>query len=312
VISSPGGWNSHQLDEVGLATDNPKREWSMQELTSAAGMSRSSLVVSFETMLGTMRGVAHPGDGYSWNLARQSAPPSRGAACDGLRRHHGEQGREIARAWTGAGWMLPTRPMSIDFARLDAARAGQGYLTLAETFALVERRNVVLDPFSLLIGRDVVIGTGNVFYPGVTIGGALTIGDENTFHSGSALFAHLGCIVVGGRNQFGEGGFTARADRPGGLIEIGDHGRYLGGVSVQGAARLGSGSQILGAIAVQDFVLAAGGSFEEPDPDARGAVLKGVGRARGLTLARGEVIQGSGAFDAKDIQWQSFYHPPAR
>jgi hypothetical protein len=204
--------------------------------------------------------------------------------------------------------------MTIDCAKLDRVRAGQGYLTLAETFALVDRGNAVLDPFSLLIGRDAAIGSGNLFYPNVTIGGAgtITIGDENTFHSGSALFAAGGRIVVGSQNQFGEGGFTAKADRPGAAIEIGDHGRYVGGAAVYGAAQLGSGSQILGAIAVQDCWLAAGGSFAELDPDARGAVLKGVGRARGLTLARGEVIQGNGVFDAKDIKWQSFYHPTAK
>jgi hypothetical protein len=201
--------------------------------------------------------------------------------------------------------------MSIDFAKLDQVRADQGYLTLAEALALVDRGNAVLDPFSLLIGRDVAIGTGNVFYPNVTIGGdgAIAIGERNTFHSGTALLAAGGHILVGSRNQFGEGGFVAKADRPGASIEIGDGGRYLGGAAVYGAAQLGSGSQILGPVAVQDCILAAGGSYEEPDPDARGAVLKGVGRARHLTLATGQVIQGNGVFDAADIRWQSFYHP---
>jgi hypothetical protein len=204
--------------------------------------------------------------------------------------------------------------MSIDFAKLDQVRVGQGYLTLAETLALVDRGNAVFDPFSLLVGRAVTIGSHNVFYPNVTIGGegAVTIGDRNTFHSGTALFAAGGRIVVGAHNQFGEGGFTAKADRPGGVIEIGDHGRYVGGAAVYGAAQLGSGTQILGAVAVQDCTLAAGGSFEEPDPDARGAVLKGVGRARGLTLAVGQVIQGNGVFDPKETKWQSFYHPAVK
>jgi hypothetical protein len=204
--------------------------------------------------------------------------------------------------------------MSIDFSKLDQVRIDQGYLTLAETLALVDRGNAVLDPFSLLIGRSVSIGSRNIFYPNVTIGGegAVAIGDRNTFHSGTALFAAGGRIMVGAHNQFGEGGFTARADRLGALIEIGDHGRYVGGAAVHGAAQLGSGSQILGAVAVQDCTLAAGGSFAEPDPDARGAVLKGVGRARGLSLATGQVIQGNGVFDASEIKWQSFYHPAVK
>jgi hypothetical protein len=199
--------------------------------------------------------------------------------------------------------------MTIDFAKLDQIRADQGYLSLAETLALADRRNMVLDPFSLLIGRNVTIGTRNIFYPNVTIAGAVAIGDGNTFHSGTALFAPGGRITIGSRNQLGEGGFTARADGPGDLIEIGEDGRYLGGVWLSGVVQLGSGSQILGAIAAQNCVLAAGGSFAEPNPDARGAVLKGVGRARGLRLATGQVIQGDGVFDASDVKPQSFYHP---
>ena len=206
--------------------------------------------------------------------------------------------------------------MGIDFAKLDKVRADHGYLTLAETVALIDSGNAVLDPFSLLIGRGVVVGRRNSFYPNVTIAcdaaGAIAIGDENTFHSGTSLFSVGGRIAIGARNQFGEGGFIARADRAGATIAIGDAGRYLGGAAVYAAAQLGSGSQILGAIAVQDCALAAGGSHEEPNPDARGAVLKGVGRARHLTLATGQVIQGNGVFDAKDVKPQSFYHPAAR
>lgn len=206
--------------------------------------------------------------------------------------------------------------MAIDFAKLDKVRHDHGYLTLAETLALIDEGNAVLDPFSILIGRGVALGSRNTFYPNVTIaceaGGTIAIGDQNTFHSGTSLFAVAGKIVIGARNQFGEGGFIAKADRANAVIEIGDAGRYLGGAAVYAVARLGSGSQILGAVAVQDCTLAAGGSHEEPDPDSRGAVLKGVGRARHLALAKGEVIQGNGVFDANDIKPQSFFHPPAR
>ena len=203
----------------------------------------------------------------------------------------------------------------IDLAKLDKIRADRGYLTLAETVALIDDGNAVLDPFSLLVARGVTLGRGNTFYPNVTIvcaaGGTIAIGDDNTFHSGTSLFAVAGRIVIGARNQFGEGGFIAKADRAGAAIEIGDAGRYLGGAAVYAAAQLGSGSQILGAVAVQDCTLGAGGSHAEPDPDLRGAVLKGVGRARHLTLSTGQVIQGNGMFDAKDVKPQSFYHPPA-
>jgi hypothetical protein len=182
----------------------------------------------------------------------------------------------------------------IDVAVLDRIRAEHGYLSLAETLALADTGSVVFDPFSLLVSRGVRIGGGNVFYPGVTL-----------------ICNAGGTIVVGSHNQFGEGGFTARAEG-GATIEIGDGGRYMLGASVTGPAQLGSGSQILGAIAVQDCVLGAGGTFRDPDPDARGAALKGVGRARGLRLARGQVIQGDGVFDFADIKPQSFFHQKAR
>jgi hypothetical protein len=182
----------------------------------------------------------------------------------------------------------------IDVAQLDRIRAGRGFLSIAETLALADSGNVVLDPFSLLVSRGVRIGSDNVFYPGVTL-----------------ICETGGTIVIGSHNQFGEGGFTARAEG-GASIGIGDGGRYMLGASVTGPAQLGSGSQILGAIAVQDCVLGAGGTFRDPDPDARGAVLKGVGRARGLRLARGQVIQGDGVFDIANLKPQSSYHPPAK
>ena len=52
-------------------------------------------------------------------------------------------------------------------------------------------------------------------------------------------------------------------------------------------------------------------SVAEPDPDRRGAVLKGLGQARHLTLARGRVIQAFGIFDLADSRPQSFFHPPS-
>jgi len=68
--------------------------------------------------------------------------------------------------------------MLFDTTKLDRMRRDFGYLTVEETFEQV-KDNVVLDPFSLLIGRGVVIGRGNVFYPNVAItlgeGGAITI-----------------------------------------------------------------------------------------------------------------------------------------
>src|SRR6185295_17094533 len=133
--------------------------------------------------------------------------------------------------------------MLFDTTQLDRMRRDLGYLTVEETLRHV-KDNVVLDPFSLLIGRGVVIGGRNVFYPNVTLtlgeGGAISIGDRNTFHSGAALFAGPGRIAIGSGNQLGEGGFIAKANRAGASIEIGDHGRYLGGAAVYGETRRGS------------------------------------------------------------------------
>ncbi|MEZ0172622.1 AraC family transcriptional regulator [Microvirga sp. TS319] len=198
--------------------------------------------------------------------------------------------------------------------RINEARRALGLLDIEAVLALAERGNVILDPFSTLIGAHARIGTGNMFYPCVTlhgsVPGALLIGDGNTFHSGTWLAAETGTITIGDGNLFGEGGgLTAKANRPGARIAIGDHGRYQGGASVFGETTLGSGSQLLGAITVDTCSLAAGGSFRDPDPDCRGALLKGHGTARNLRLGAGQVIAGSGIFRMEDAKPQSFFHP---
>jgi hypothetical protein len=92
---------------------------------------------------------------------------------------------------------------------------------------------------------------------------------------------------------------------------IGDEGRYLGGAAVYGETDLGSGSQLLGLITVENCRLAPGASFRDPDPDRRGALLKGQGVARDIELAAGQVILGSGIFRVEDARPQSDFHPKA-
>jgi len=201
-------------------------------------------------------------------------------------------------------------------AAIDEARRALGFLGIEAVLALADRGNVILDPFSTLIAGNARIGAGNVFYPGVTIqcsaSGGVIVGDGNTFHSGTRLAAEAGTVTIGNGNLFGEcGGFTAKADRTGARIVIGDCGRYQGGASVFGETSLGSGSQLLGAIAVDNCHLAAGDSYRDPDPDARGALLKGQGIARDLRLDRGQVISTRGVFAMKDVRPQSFFHPKA-
>lgn len=182
--------------------------------------------------------------------------------------------------------------------------------------ALVEgpgTRNILLEPYSILISRRVEIGRGNRVYPGTVIEcddeSEIRVGDGNLFLPGCCLRAiGGGSIAIGDRNRFGEGGFTAAAHDA--AIVIGHGGRYMLGASIGAGTRLGDGSQVLGPIALQGCTLGAGGTHDEPDPDRRGGVLKGQGRARGLTIARGEVILGKGGdLQMSALQRQSHFHP---
>lgn len=194
---------------------------------------------------------------------------------------------------------------------MDDVRVAAGLLTIDEVLALCSS-NTIFDPFSVLISRKVEIGAGNILYPVTSLlsdGSAkLTIGNDNTFHSGTVISATSGDIVVANKNQFGEGGFTAKANRVGARILIGSRGRYLGGATVFGTSVLEDGSQILGAITLDDCHLEGGGSFLSGDPDERGGVLKGLGTARNLFIPRGHVIAAQGQFDVAAIKLQSYYH----
>jgi hypothetical protein len=68
---------------------------------------------------------------------------------------------------------------------------------------------------------------------------------------------------------------------------------------------------VLGPITAQQVELSGGADGSHPDPDHRGAVLKGFGKARGLTLKTGEVVNGSGDFATAPIERQRSYHPDA-
>jgi hypothetical protein len=197
---------------------------------------------------------------------------------------------------------------------VDRTRLARGFLSVGETLALEARGNTILDPFSTLVARDVRIGRDNLFEPNVQLlchaSARLVIGDGNAFHPGTRIEAAAGLVHIGHRNVFGPGGFSAVTLSPDAEITIGDNGRYTLNCAVSGQSGLGSGSQILGPIAVDSCTLGAGGAHDEPDADLRGAVLKGSGRARGLVLRQGQVIQSFGQFDMADVSWQSFFHPP--
>jgi hypothetical protein len=196
-------------------------------------------------------------------------------------------------------------------------RKQQGFFTLEEMADLDRRGNIIFDPMSVFISRLAVIGSGNRFLPTVLIEcsepGSLVIGDNNTFFSGCRLLAAPGAIRIGNGNQFGEGGCIIKANRSGAQISIGDGGRYLGGAWVFGATTLGSGSQVIGQIHVDDCDLAAGETYMYDDPDRRGAVLKGIGDARSLRISVGHVIRSAnGQFQQADEQPQRVFHPRKR
>ncbi|MDD7971966.1 hypothetical protein [Roseinatronobacter alkalisoli] len=205
--------------------------------------------------------------------------------------------------------------MTMDITTLNKVREAAGLLSIEDVIAL-SSRNTIFDPFSVLIAHGIEIGVGNVIYPVVSLlreGAArLEIGDGNVFHPGTVIAATSGDILVADKNQFGEGGFTAKANRSGARITIGSHGRYLGGAAVYGTSKLEDGSQILGAILVDSSHLEGGAAFNTADPDLRGGVLKGQGTARDLIVPQGYVISAQGSFDAAAMKSQTFYHPTAK
>jgi hypothetical protein len=197
---------------------------------------------------------------------------------------------------------------------VDSARRQQGFLSVADMAALIDRGVAILDPYSTLISEGVDLDAGIVVWPGVILqrldGGKLSVGAGTVLHSGTRVVARGGTAVIGRHAEIGEeGGFTVKADRPGIVIEIGDEARLLGGGSAMLGNVIGRGAQVLGPIRMQECRLDAGGSHAEPDADLRGGVLKGAGVARGLHVPQGGVIQAFGMFDAASLRRQVEFHP---
>lgn len=199
---------------------------------------------------------------------------------------------------------------------IEKQRSQYGFLTKKELIKQIGEKNILLDDTSILISTNVRVGEGNTFYPNVVIeqlgDSIVEIKDNNIFYPGSYIFGAEGTIRIGSGNEFGPAGITIKANTANAHVEIGDNGRYCDGASIMGETKLGSGSQVLGSIAVQNCELAGGDTFRDPDPDTRAAVLKGFGLARNLSLSMGEVMNGSGDFTTAAIERQSSYHPKAK
>jgi hypothetical protein len=197
---------------------------------------------------------------------------------------------------------------------IDKQRASRGFYGVSELLELAAQSgNTMLDPFSTLISRGVVLGTGNLLYPNVILsmsnGGQLSVGNSNAFYPNTLLIAEQGTISIADRNQFGDGGCSLRANTPDAVITVGNNGRYMNGAQVMGRTILGSGSQVLGPITVQNCALQEGGDYRSADPDGRAGLLKGSGLARGISVPAGKVLNGLGMFRQEQIEDQSKYHP---
>jgi carbonic anhydrase/acetyltransferase-like protein (isoleucine patch superfamily) len=195
----------------------------------------------------------------------------------------------------------------------DASRQALGFMSVAATAELARAGVWVIDPFSTLVSPDVAIEPDAVLYPNVilqqTQSGRIRIGRGTRLWPGTQMTACGGSIDVGPDAEIGaDGGFSFWAG-PGDSITVGDRARLTGGGRLSEICSIGSGAQILGRIDVRSCRLEGGGNHREPDPDQRGAVLKGSGQARNIALARGRVIQSFGLFSPADACWQSSFHP---
>jgi acetyltransferase-like isoleucine patch superfamily enzyme len=203
--------------------------------------------------------------------------------------------------------------MSEVISQINEQRRENGFYAIPELLELKVRGNLILDPFSVLISSSLVIGSNNKFYNGVIIesknNGTISIGDNNVFWPNSLIMAEYGRVQIGSNNQIGDGGVSIKANTKDANIIIGDNGRYLNGVQILGCSCLGSGSQVIGNITVQDCYLEEGESFKHNNPDARGGVLKGYGLARKIRVKTGMVINAYGVFKTEEMQKQAFFHP---
>jgi len=202
----------------------------------------------------------------------------------------------------------------IDIARIDASRQQGGFLTVDETIGLAAGGVRVFDPFSTLVSAEVDLAPGTTLWPGVILhaaeGGRIAIGERTQLFAGTRIVAVGGRVTIGRDVELGEeGGFTIKAERSGCTIAIGDAARLLGGGSLMLDNSIGHGAQVLGPIRMQHCILGAGDSYRDPDPDARGAVLKGSGVARDIRVPTGKVIQAFGLFSDAPMRNQSYFHP---
>lgn len=201
------------------------------------------------------------------------------------------------------------------YLRHDEHRLELGFLSVAEVDALTQAGIRVLDPFSTLISAGVLLGPDTVIYPGVVIQRSgtskLVLGSKNVLYPGAFLLAERGgSLVIGDQCELGPGVVQVKANQPQSDIKLGNGVRLLNGCELTGRSELGDGCQIIGPVQAQSVRLGGGlGGYAWPNPDERGALLKGTGLARDLVLKRGEVASCQPSFADVEVFRQSHFHP---
>jgi hypothetical protein len=193
---------------------------------------------------------------------------------------------------------------------INKSRRKNDFLLIDEILSL-SKTNIILDPFSLLISRNAIIGMNNTFFPNVIIQtrnkGKIYIGSSNKIFPGTNIMSANQRILINVDNEIGENGIEIRAEYKD--ILIFNECRLNNGAQILDGCRFYNGSQVLGRIKVQDCILKEGTSYKESNPNQRGGVLKGFGYAKGLIVEEGEVIFGKGNFEQEMVERQEKYHP---
>lgn len=185
------------------------------------------------------------------------------------------------------------------------------YLDRAGVDALVASGVVVPAPDAVWVSRNARIAPGTVLHPTVVVecdgSSSVTIDEGAVLHPGARISAtNGGSVRVGARTALGPGGCTLVAD--GEDLHLGADGRYRMALLL-GPGSYGDGCQVLGPIEARDCTLEGGTPGEAPDVVSRGALLKGAGRAAGIRLRRGQVVNGAGDFRRATVEEQTAYHP---
>ncbi|GLC82276.1 hypothetical protein [Lacrimispora brassicae] len=193
-------------------------------------------------------------------------------------------------------------------------RERNNYYTLEELNTIICQNNTVFDLYSVLISRNVIIGSDNIIYPGVIIDSdsisTIKIGNSNTFFNNTHLDAkNEGIIEIGDFNSFNDGPMVIKSNMKNSHIIFRNQGRFDGRISIFGQCKFGTGSQILGNINVYNCTLEDGVDFSNPNVEERAGLIKGMGNAKNLQVGKGMVINGFGEFSQEGVEKQLKYHP---